>query len=558
MVTGSKLSAIGVVALVILGFGLLRTIHLGADAPVRIAPGSAALYVDEGYKTLSPRNLVLFGATHWHPRDDYPGWMEKSPFTQWAYYAAFRALGPRVESARLVSILCFSLLLAGYAWAMRGRYSPRLFYTGLGILGLESVLFFFSRAALFEIPISMFLYGLLFLIARTSRHLVRDVAVVAGAGAFLILAVKVSAFVYLFPVLLAVLCLVVLQRSSGIDKRLLVVLGAAAAGVAGILVVTAAVWSSEIALSPVDAVARWLTNPTLKSSPFLVVAGLLCAIHGVWARTDDFLGDLYRLSLVALVLLAPAILALFPYNPLRYYVPILPAYALLVLEWIHVGGARATPRARIPLLLGAVACVLLFCLTFYAGQAVNRGILVHLPLPMGEKPGLSDGAMLRFFTPIAALGMFLLWRWRGSLLHGRSVAAAQVILGLLFLTHATYTVGSFLVSPSYESQEIRRELAARVGEGESVAGDWAPFFALGTDVRALYMNRSVNRAARIEELAPDYFLYSATLEGDVSLEQLSGMPSVGIGPPLLEGIYSGRKVSLHRLEYNGKKTPIAE
>ena len=74
------------------GLALLRLIHLGADTPSEFSR-SAGPYVDEGYKTLSPRNLVLFGTTHWNSEDTYRGWMKDSPITQWSYYASFRLFG---------------------------------------------------------------------------------------------------------------------------------------------------------------------------------------------------------------------------------------------------------------------------------------------------------------------------------------------------------------------------------------------------------------------------------------------------------------------------------
>src|SRR5437763_12796343 len=61
--------------LAVVGVVLIRTINLGADAPKGLpAEADCGMYVDEGFKTLWPRNMVVFGTGHWHPRDDYPGW----------------------------------------------------------------------------------------------------------------------------------------------------------------------------------------------------------------------------------------------------------------------------------------------------------------------------------------------------------------------------------------------------------------------------------------------------------------------------------------------------
>ena len=125
MSTGSRLIA---VALVILALCMLRFVHLGADTPPGASPTGVGLYVDEGYKTLSARRLVLFGATRWDEADRFSGWMEESPLTQWSFYAGFQLLGANVESARVVTILYFALFLAGYAWAFWHRYSGAVFW----------------------------------------------------------------------------------------------------------------------------------------------------------------------------------------------------------------------------------------------------------------------------------------------------------------------------------------------------------------------------------------------------------------------------------------------
>src|SRR5438874_927548 len=72
--------------LAILGVVLIRTANLGSDAPEGLpAEQDYGIYVDEGYKTLSARNMVVFGTARWHPGDDYPGWLNASPITQSAF-----------------------------------------------------------------------------------------------------------------------------------------------------------------------------------------------------------------------------------------------------------------------------------------------------------------------------------------------------------------------------------------------------------------------------------------------------------------------------------------
>jgi hypothetical protein len=95
----------------------LRLFHIGADPEPTFIPKDDGYLVDEGYKTLSPRNLVLFGSTHWHEADQYTGWMKASPLTQWPFYAAFAEFGVDRISARyivVVFLLVFQLSVAAF------------------------------------------------------------------------------------------------------------------------------------------------------------------------------------------------------------------------------------------------------------------------------------------------------------------------------------------------------------------------------------------------------------------------------------------------------------
>ena len=85
-----------------------RMINLDAD-PVPWFTGELGYQIDEGYKTLSPRNLYLYGTTHWNSEDQYSGWMKGSAMTQWPYYWSFKAFGNNLSSARMVSIIYFSV-----------------------------------------------------------------------------------------------------------------------------------------------------------------------------------------------------------------------------------------------------------------------------------------------------------------------------------------------------------------------------------------------------------------------------------------------------------------
>jgi 4-amino-4-deoxy-L-arabinose transferase-like glycosyltransferase len=537
------------IALVLaVALGLLRLVHLTADTPYGLTEPTAGEYVDEGYKTLSPRNLILHGRTHWHPADDYPGWLESSPLTQWSFYLGFRLFGTEIGSARLVTIAYFTLLLCGYVWAMAGRYHTALLLAGLIALGLESTLFFFSRIALFETPQLVFVYFLLFLFSRVREsHGAAAIALALGVALTLTFTVKHSALLIMGPVLLAA---VVYAARRTLDARTLRIVAAVLAAVTVVVLpLTEHSWSFRMQLAPLGFLERLMDIPLAYASPFVLVAGWLCALRALLTRPGLWLNDLYRLCLLAIVVLGPLELALFWYNPLRYFLPFLPAYVLLVLEWVHLAGWRdALPRrVRLPvsvLVVGALACAL-----YWSGTGIVRLLALnppYEPLYFLEPRPNPELWLLTGLTVIAALG---LWLGRSRVLRPTVMGGLAGVLAVLFVVGNLYSLASFWLAPSYRSTELRSQLEALIPPGSSLAGDWAPFLTLGTHIEPLYTNSRLNRPARFGELRPDYLLYCETFDAEVVMNELAEVAGVSLSPPLLESTYNGRSVILYALRY---------
>ena len=130
-------------------------VNLDAD-PVPWYTGELGYQVDEGYKTLSPRNLYLYGKTHWNSADQYSGWMKGSAMTQWPYYLSFEIFGEKLSSARIVSIIyavTFLIITALFLWK---RLPHMLAVLGVLLLATDPALFLFSRSALFETSIMLY------------------------------------------------------------------------------------------------------------------------------------------------------------------------------------------------------------------------------------------------------------------------------------------------------------------------------------------------------------------------------------------------------------------
>ena len=534
-----------IVTVVILVLCALRLIHLNADTPGWVSPGSAGEYVDEGYKTLSPRNLVLFGETHWHPADDYEGWMKTSPVTNWTYYLAFRLGGVELASARVATVIIFGLFLFLVAFTL-GRRLPRALVVGaILLLGLDSTLFFFSRIALFEIPIVLFIYAGVFVLACTpERSAWIPFAVGLALAPPLALGLKLSVLVYLAPMLAGLLVRALFLRGMPRSPWVIGTLVLGAAGVVATLVATHWLWSERLGLNPISYARNVLSSPLPLMSPFLFLGGWLAAVHLLVSRPREILESPYRTALISLVLVGPLMFGLFAYDPPRYYVPLLPAYVLLACEWFSINGRRIAPPLR-GLLPGAVAVAGLGLWIYAALRVISH----WLPMETAQTLGVSRSLLILIIVPIALAAGVLFWTRRRRWLEGTWIQAAIVTSWLLLGAQSVARLGAFYSAPRYEGEALRQAIAAAVPSESSIIGDWAPFFALGTDLRPLYMNRMFNVADRIEELRPSYILFSDTEDSHLSFARLQANPAVEVGEPLLTGEYNQREVRLHALRF---------
>jgi hypothetical protein len=528
------------------GLASLRLIHLGADTPSGLS-GSDGPYVDEGYKTLSARNLVLFGETHWSREDVYVGWMDASPVTSWAYYASFRLFGATVEAARAVTVLCFGLLLTAFAWAMSGRYRPGLVLIGLALLGLESNLFFFSRIAIFEIPIVAFLCGVLFVFARLKPHRsVVPVLLALATSVLLVFGVKLSALFYVAPILITSSLFLFRDewfRQKLRDWRFLI---PATAGLVLLLAITRDQWGMilavvqrELHLVPSEYAHRILENPLVDSSPAIVLAGLLCAVHGLVCRPDLFLGNIYRLSLVAMILLGIPLIALIEYDPLRYFMPLLPAHVLIVLEWIHLRGWRFLSSRPTPLAGLLTVAVMTIWLYFLVDRFDDLALFGELKL-----------TRLPLFVTLTLVLAAGIWFFRSLALRGVVVATALCLMLPVLVVDSAHSLGLFFLSPSFQAQTIRSDLTRLLPEDAILAGVWAPFIALGTGFRCVYVASVANHHERLPELAPDFVVrIKGNPDSNPMMRKIERIRGMSIGRELYRSVYNDQTVILYPLQF---------
>jgi hypothetical protein len=536
---GSWLRTAVLVGLVLLLISL-RLVHLGADTPTGLS-GSDALYVDEGYKTLSPRNLVLFGTTHWSPVDHYEGWMHLSPITQWSYYLSFRLFGADVEAARYVSVAFLAVFLLSFLWAMRKRYGGLLLLGGLALLGLESTLFFLSRIAVFEFPLITLFYGLLFVFAgMRSDRFVAPVLLAGGIGILLVFGIKVSGLLYLAPVFVGSSLFFFYREDLRRPWVRSVYATVVVLVLALFLLLTRHEWVGLLKFEFLETGTRMLDNPLVHRSPAPILAGMLCALHLLVCRPDLCRKSLYRINLVAVVLLGIPLVALFEYDPLRYYSPLLPAFLLIVFEWIHLRGwsfppPRPSAWVNLTIFAGMVPW------SYYAIGLC----LLYRPVPLfGDDPSLGGLA-------VVVVVATLLWAIRSVAFRGAMVAAALLLFLAVFLAYNAHNLGSFLLRPTFQSQQIRADLLNLLPEDSVLGGVWAPFYALGTPFKTLYIAAEGNYPERLPELAPDYIVLSRpTGNSKKTLMRIRVSRGMDLGPLLYAAIYNEKRTTVHPLFFD--------
>ena len=558
------------IILVIVSLCSIRFIHLGADSPSKVPAksdkrnetlspftdaigliGTGGMYVDEGYKTLSPRNLILFGSTHWNPEDDYRGWMKGSAFTQWAYFLAFKAFGVDISSARIVSILVFFFLLSGYAYTMSRCYDPKLIYSGLIILGLQNTIFFFSRIALFEIHIIMFLYCLLFILKNldNKNDIIKIVLIMVMAW-FISFFIKMSAMIYMLPVFIGTIIAICIQREIFKKKAarwyFIIILSIVTICVA---LFFSNVWLHRVQVSLIDVLKSILFYPPIVTAPIIVIGGLICGLHGLLAQPKAYLGNIYRASLLSIIFISPIMLACFAYHPTRYYVPILPAYILISLEWFHLKSWNSPTINKISKLSSLGILAILCVMLFYIAYAANQYVMSLLPFNFGDEPSVSFSFMLKWIAPMVVfLSIIIYWfrKFTFSKLPIISIVSALIILCIFY---NSYKVGSFLLKPSYQSRNINSEISKIIPPEASIAGDWAPMFAVNTKIRALYMSVKFNDASTIKSIRPDYFVYTSTKWSNENMKTIMEFAGVSLGPPVYTSKYIGKDIIIYPVEY---------
>lgn len=531
---------------------LYRSFHLGADAPDWYLSEDQGYHIDDGYKTFSAKNLALFDKEIWNESDRYGGWLGASPLTQYPYLYAYENFGVDLNHARAITIGYFAIFLVLTAVFLGARYGYAAALIGVVLLGIDPGLFHFSRTTLFETALIAFIYAGIFGAALLAhRTILGFLAILAATGVFCALFLKASGLLYVIPPLGVLAAVYILQRLR-LSLITFAVMGALGVAVLAVLYVYRSTWMPRMDLyGTLSAPQFLLFNPISEISPVVFPMGLLALLAALRHAPRRLVQDFYAMSLAAILVGVPVLLASMFNNPPRYHVPVLPAAILLVLHWLF--HFRALPRETNPpqpwlalslavqVLLTAMLAISIY-LTFesHIGDAAHWGR--HL-----EKSGLLNWMALAAVV-LATILVLCMRRANWYALGPKAfalVAGAHVTVGLL-LTVPVH------VDPNYQGRAIAAKLRDAVAPEQSVAGDWAPYLTASTSIRSMWLHPhpygNRNHPCRVQQIRADFFL--AASHHDVrSLDYLHTNPFVSLGDPVPLGDFYLQQVLLYPLSY---------
>ena len=537
-----SISLIGLIAIIVLIL-FLHTLNLTADAPdpQYFARGETGLRVDEGYKTLAPRNLVLFGRTKWSETDEYEGWFSGSPLTQYLLYASFSLAAPNILIARLTALTYFIAVALLILWMHRAWMQKMPFLLVAALLAVEPFLFFFSRAALFEVALGLFITaGLLFIRALGQDRTWAPLLIIVGASIASSLLIKASGFLYFLPALI-VFTWFTIRKCTPRHTFLVIVLSMTA--VMLVLFFTFEVWSSRITSRKLDEIIiSFFTNHNARYSPWITGAAWLCIASMMLRKGISLFDDPYFLGVAATVIGFPVLMSFFDYSPPRYYVAIVPAQILIIAYWL---GRRKDMKQNILNWPIAIMVILIMSISLFIiiwGSA---------QLFLGETIRYDSRKELKIFLLTGLLLGTLLYLMLHKIPNFEQwcLRPFQYTIIIMAILTGGYKASLVWFTPSYASHEIRQKLEHNVSASHAIIGDWAPFFALGTDIPAIYSTTGLNEGKVVLGICPSFYLNSGT-QGDIAvIDSYYLHAGLELGPPLLLGQYYGRMVTLHKLQY---------
>jgi 4-amino-4-deoxy-L-arabinose transferase-like glycosyltransferase len=466
-----------------LGLALLLTVaaalrlqHVKADPPALIpaVSGSAGVYFDEGIYCHNARNKVLFGrwiTDEWNPM------VYNAPLTL-LYFLAFKTFGVSIVTVKGLSVLFGLCGIVFFFAGMRTYLGPPhalgltalfaldftgVMYNRIGLLENFSSLCFLASFALFAgsrgRPRIAFFLGMTTAVAALSKYL----------------------FIY-FLVSTALAVAYQAWRRSNLRFLLSYLAGGLAVGLPWFFGIylpfrptfdkIGAGWGMlSLPRSIGQAWFNLVHNPLPRYLQLAPAAALLLALFGAllllkFIRAKRIPPD--PIDVFVLLWIAGGVVAmgLLNYRPMRYYIPVFPAFYLAGSLLIR-DRDRLRPEAGLFWPLTLLSAALLFPVFRMMGSQPSA-FFVFPPVLQGL-----------IFLSFAGSALFLIVRrtaWRPVL---EAVLLVLMLSGPIFLY-----VSQFYLAPSYDLEKASRFFKT-LPQGSVVMGQEAPRLTLGTPFKAI-------------------------------------------------------------------------
>lgn len=454
----------------------LRLQHIKADPPSLIPAisGSAGVYFDEGIYCHNARNKILFGrwiTDEWNPM------VYNAPLTL-LYYVAFKAFGVSIVTVKVLSILFGLCGLMLFFVGIRAYLGPA---HAIGLTALFSLDFYgvmYNRIGLLE-NFSSLCFLASFALFAWSRGRPRMSFFLGMTAAVAALSKYLFAF---FPIAAALA--VAYQSRKREDRRsfLAFLAGGLAVGAPWFVGIylpfrptfgkIGAGWGMlSLPRSIGQAWSNLLHNPLPRYLQLAPAAAVLLALFGGLVllkivRAKRTVAEPVDVFVLLWIVGGAASLGLLNYRPMRYYVPVFPAFYL-------AGSLLLRERDRIreehglfwPLSL--VSAALMF--------PVYR-MLVLRPSAFFVFPPVLRGIVCLSFAGAILFFIVRKTRWRAAL--------DGALLVLMLAAPLFLYVRHFYLTPTYDLETASRFFET-LPPGSIVMGQEAPRLTLGTPLKAL-------------------------------------------------------------------------
>ena len=319
---------------------ILLAVFVRVDPPSGVTTSNGP-FTDEAWDVINARNFVLLGR---FSTDDWNLHLVNVPYSA-IQAAVFSVAGVGMAQARAVSIVAVALTVAVLGWGLRRAIGRGPALLAALAYGASALTLFYGRLAFLEPTVTLGLTTGAALALRADRVGSGRWGVLAGLALAFAIGTKPSAAFAAAGILAGVA--MVGRRSPDVRRFLAgAVLAAMAAALAWVVLIglpnreavatDLRIWASEpLFASPGAMLHQVLTFPVrndgflLLAAPIVLfgLAGLAVAVRRRVALT----GPSRMLLAVAIgwLVVGLGLLALAPYRPNRYELPLLPAFAIL-------------------------------------------------------------------------------------------------------------------------------------------------------------------------------------------------------------------------------------